>query len=82
MTPELQSAVERLTAYGGGITDDRLHAADLRLVLSRLAALERERKAWRAWQGGLKAYPSAEYKEVVAASAATDATGKEDHAQS
>ena len=66
---DVKAAVERLTEneqpYWG-------KTFDIRLVLSRLQALERECKAWRAWCSTGEGFVG--WDDVLAARAATDTT--------
>jgi len=54
----LKAAVERLTAIQSWSDFDDSHVADLRLVLARLAALERERDRFREALDGIVSIPS------------------------
>lgn len=84
----LSDAVNRLTARTLNTHNSDQMASDLRLVLSRLEALERECKAWRALEevertpSGPHVYQRVEHEEkcnearaeLTYARAATDAT--------
>ena len=86
--PDLREAVERLTAYveaadGGDLRSGEYpRDSDITLVLARLAALERECKAWREWFDSEPPLSHAQWaKELIwyhaaigEARAATDAT--------
>ena len=83
---DVKAAIERMAELAESKRPDGEwlwpgQVADLRLVLSRLQALERECKAWREWWETTAIGPSQDRlyvsDEVVSARAATDATERE-----